>query len=228
MLQKASNENKLDEQVQAILDALDFSGWTILANGITQHIKDAAGEGAATTLLALGLDETDDADVFDVVNEAALTFATNRGAELVGMKIGEDGALVANPDAEWAITDGTRELLRATIRDAIKNGTSTEDLRQQIGDSFAFSPSRALNIARTETARAFGQGSLRSAKESGVVDGKEWDLSSDHDHDDECDENAGAGVIALDDDFPSGDSAEPAHPNCSCSTRFIVSDQPAD
>jgi len=220
---KATNENRLlDREVDAILAQLDLSGWTILANGVTQLIKEAAGEGAASTLLALGLDEKEDADVFSVANEAAVDFAERRGAELVGMKIDEGGNLIPNPNPKWAITDGTRALLRDTIHEALKAGTSPGELRQQLVGSYAFSPSRALSIARTETARAFGQGSLTAAKNSGVVDGKEWDLGSEHPHEDECDDNAAAGVIDIDDEFPSGDQCEPAHPGCECAVIYRV------
>jgi hypothetical protein len=66
------------------------------------------------------------------------------------------------------------ELLRGTVRQAIEEGWSTDTLPQEISSGYAFSPARALNVARTETARATNRGSLDAAKGSGVVTGKEW------------------------------------------------------
>jgi hypothetical protein len=62
-------------------------------------------------------------------------------------------------------------------------------------------------------------------KESGVVSGKEWLLGSEHDQDDECDDNVAAGVIALDDSFPSGDDEAPAHPNCVCDVLPVLAEE---
>lgn len=76
--------------------------------------------------------------------------------------------------------------------------------------------SRALMIARTETARAQGAGTLQGYIESGVVEEKEWltafgacekcePLNGDH--------------APLDEPFPkSGIMYPPKHPRCRCTT----------
>lgn len=43
---------------------------------------------------------------------------------------------------------------------------------------------------------------------------KSWDQGGDACP--ECQDNAGAGWIPFDEDFPSGDDSPPAHPNCDC------------
>lgn len=67
-------------------------------------------------------------------------------------------------------------------------------------------------------------GSLAEWQESGVVTGKEALLSNDHDYEDECDDNADAGVIALDEAFPSGDDTAPFHVHCECDVAAVVGD----
>lgn len=221
-------EDDLDARVDAIIAQIDLTGWAVLSNGVATRLEAVAQESGKATLLQLGLNESEDTDVFNIVNQGAVDFAAARGAELVGMRVDDEGNLWPNPDAEWAITDGTRQLLRATIKDAIESGSSPGEIREAIVSDYAFSPDRALNIARTETARAFESASLEAAKKSGVVGGKEWDVSSQHDIDDECSDNADQGAIGLDEPFESGDDAPPAHPSCSCALRFIVDEGGAE
>jgi len=90
------------------------------------------------------------------------------------------------------------------------------DLAKQLQEAYDFSLARAKVIAQTETAKASVSGSLMGWRRSGVVQGKSWQVSDDYDQDDECGDNEDAGVIALDDDFPSGDDGPPAHPSCRC------------
>jgi hypothetical protein len=224
---ESTPEDELDARVDAILAQIDLTGWAVLANGVATHLQTATQEAGRETLLTLGMSETEDADLFGVVNQGAVDYAASRGAEMVGMRIDDEGNLWPNPDAKWRIDDGTRQLLRATIKDAIESGASPGELREAIVSDYAFSPARALNIARTETARAFESASLEAAKKSGVVTGKESDLGSGHPEPDECDDNADAGVIGLDEDFPSGDPCAPFHPGCECATRYVVADEGA-
>ncbi len=86
-----------------------------------------------------------------------------------------------------------------------------------------FSEERATLIADTEVAMANGQGALagyREAQAAGVKLKKIW--VTDDDPCDECQENADAGAIDVDDEFPSGDDAEIAHPGCRCHTESVV------
>lgn len=170
----------------------------------------AAGEAALDDL------EITEAKLFDLVHEDARAYAEDRAAELVGKRV-VGGHVIDNPHAEWRIDEGTREGLKALVERSYSEGLSPAQLAKEIKASYQFSADRAKLIAKTETATASIQGSLAGWKRSGVVEGKESLLSDDHDHDDECDENADAGVIGLEDDFPSGDDGPPYHPGCNCS-----------
>jgi len=168
-----------------------------------------------------------DEGITDSVSDAAIAYAKERAGELVGMAW--DGKeWVPNPNAEWAITDSTRDMLRATIKAGTEDGLSADALADKIRDSYAFSQERAQTIARTELASAHVQGNLEGWKQSGVVSKKESILSSGHDQDDECNDNADAGEIPIDADFPSGDDGPPYHPNCECDVVAIVEGDESD
>ena len=68
-------------------------------------------------------------------------------------------------------------------------------------------------IADTEACRAASQASMQTYAANGVT-GVEWLVAADPC--DDCQANADAGIIALGEDFPSGDSEPPAHPRCRC------------
>lgn len=86
---------------------------------------------------------------------------------------------------------------------------------------------RAMRIARTEISNAYNFGeinSVRQARDEGWLPGapqKEWMAGGDNPCED-CLENEGAGSIAVDNTFPSGDDAPTAHPNCKCTLGYSV------
>src|SRR5207237_5973416 len=151
---------------------------------------------------------------FALPNAAIVAWARDHAANLVGKRVLADGTVIDNPNAAYALTDATRELLRGTIAQAFEEAWAVPELRQHLAESYAFSADRAQLIARTEVSRALIQGNVTAWKASGVVEGKAWLLGSDHDRDDLCDENEAVGVIGMDEEFPSGDTEPPAHVNC--------------
>lgn len=215
----------IDGWLAQVMGALDFEGWVSMVPEIAGYLRDAAAVSGKKTLTQLGINAG--ADPFRIVNQWAVDFANDRAAELVGMKWIE-GEVVPNPDPRWAITEGTRTLLRAQIKQAIEDGASSGELREQIVTNYAFSPARALNIARTEVARAEAQGSLKAAKESGVVRLKTWLTAGDHtqDEEDECDDAAAMGPIAIDETFGEAGDAPPAHPSCRCVLSYSTEEGP--
>ena len=215
-LAKMSNE----ELTAKIMDQVAALGLTLSHDDLMKLIDQAARQGGIAALVQIDVEATE--GITSQVNKLALDYANERAAELVGKKW-VDGELIDNPKAEWAITESTREFLRSDITQAIDEGWSTAKLSDTLQENYAFSEARCDMIARTEAAKADIEGNMIAYRESGVVEGKEWLLSpGGHDLDDECDENADAGGIGLDEDFPSGDDSPPAHPNCLCSVVPIV------
>lgn len=205
-----------DDELRKLLDRL-LAGWTDLVPDFQAELLAVFASGSESAALL-----TTDAQL-DAVHDLALDFAQQRAAELVGRRL-VSGRLVSNPNARWAITEGTRDTLRGLVERAIADGLGPRELAELIEQSVVFSDYRAEMIARTEVAKANVAGHIGAARISGEVFAKEWLLGSEHDHDDECDDNADDGVLSLDDSFSSGDDGPPAHPNCVCALVFYTAD----
>jgi hypothetical protein len=155
-----------------------------------------------------------------VLDKAALEYAHERAAELVGMRVTSEG-MTPNPNARWAITETTRETLQGLVEQAFEDGWSPAQLSKQIQEAAAFGRQRAMMIARTELARAQVAGGLRTAAEGGVTH-KRWLINpaSPTAIEDECGGNAKDGWILVAANFSSGDVGPPQHPNCECTLVF--------
>jgi len=189
-------------------------------------LKSVVSDGGAEALIQVGMQDAADIEaMLSQVDERAITYAADRGGELIGKRVLSDGTIIDNPSAKWAITDSTRDMLRVLVRQAITEGWSTDTLSRNVQDSHAFSESRADMIARTEIAKADVAGNLAGWRASGVVTGKQSIVGSEHDDDDECDDNADIGVIGIDDAFPSGDDGPPYHPRCVCDLIAVTDEE---
>lgn len=204
--------------VDRILAELSFAGWTVFTGDIEPVLKRIAQDGGKVGLLQVGIS---DEGITSQVSKEAAQFAQDRGAELVGMKW-VDGELVANPNAEWTITEGTREKLRSLVSNAIDEGWSAKRLADEVQDSAAFSDERAEMIGRTEIARAHSQGNVTAWKASGVVKKKEWLTAADC-----CDicDGINGEIVGIDEDFPGGVSAPPLHPRCRCTALPVLKEE---
>ncbi|WP_080437758.1 phage portal protein [Burkholderia ubonensis] len=198
------------------VDKLDLTDWRDIAPKVEDQLVRVAVAGGTEALKQLDLfsDETK-----DQMTEHATAWAKERAAEMVGMKLDADGKLVPNPDAKWQITQGTRELIRSTVTDAVRGGWSNDRLAGALKDGAAFSKDRALLIARTESAFADTAGNIAGWKASEVVEGKQWraapgccDLCRDLDGE----------IVGLDETFSNGSTGAPAHPRCRCVTLAVL------
>lgn len=139
-----------------------------------------------------------------------------------------------------ASTTDTLETAHRRIRDALTDGVLTQGeaipaLTKRIKSVYkGLSDKHANLIAVTETSRAVHAASLRSAKESGVVTGKKWLLSSNA-----CPtcqkiaNEANTDGIGVDSSFAtigsnptySNITMPPAHPRCRCTVTFVVDEE---
>ena len=206
---KADEPTKGD--IDDMMDGVDLD-WTFLVNPTKKQLAAVGTPAAKDALAALGV--TDD-DLFSHASQKVLDFASERAAQMVGMKW-VNGELVENPNAQWAITDATRDFLRTTITDALKDGLSGSSLKARIEASGAFDSDRAKMIAQNELTHAYMQANKIGWEASGLDLEKRSLLSDDHDEPDECDDNADAGWIDYDDDYPSGDDSPEFHVRCHC------------
>ena len=217
-----------EKQTEAskIVEMLDFDSYDQIADDVQNSLEAVFGESSEDAIDEVYKFVDDDIkrdDAFDLANKDAEEYAADRGAEMVGKKW-VNGKLIDNPDAQWVITDTTRDGIQSLIERAYDQGMTPAQVRDELRDSYGFSKERAQMIAKTEMTKASTQGSLAGWKHTGVVEGKEWIVGDDWSDSFDCDcgDNGDAGVIALDETFPSGDDGPPNHPNCNCSMAAIL------
>lgn len=217
---KDGNFTKMKKALRKDDDTYDLDGiiaidWDVLPDAITDSLMEVAMEGATFGLGQLKIDQP---GMISKANKVAGSWAEDRAAELVGKKW-SGSKLIDNPDAQWAISDSTRDRLKTIVASAFDDETPMADLIQQIQDADIFDPLRAETIARTEVSMAQNQGNLLGWKQSGLVESVDWVVSSEHELDSDCDcqDNADNGPYDLDEvpDFP-------AHPNCMCNLQTAV------
>ncbi|CAK0739885.1 hypothetical protein CCP3SC15_1070002 [Gammaproteobacteria bacterium] len=207
-----------NEVLNRLLAEVDLTGWKVLIEPVESLLEKVHKSGSAEALFQIGMENTD--SLTTLLNERALVFAGDRGAELVGMRnIGsaEFPEWIENPSAKWAITDTTRTMIRNDVATAINEGWSSRHLAKELAENNpAFSDYRAEMIARTEIRKADVAGNMAAYQASGIVQGKEWIIGSRHGHIDGCDANHQQGPIPFNQPFATGDQAVPSHPNCVC------------
>lgn len=195
----------------------------IVAGGMTAELARHAVEMRLHNLLRqrrpllVGLLKTNLQDAIAVANQVhVLAEADGDLADPIGW--------TAEYASEWAATHtdelitGLDETTLQQISDAVATGIidqlgvdGTAKLIQQAVDDM--STWRAEMIAATEMNDAMSQAFLQKLVNA-EVEYKQWILGPDPCP--ECEENADASPIPMDEDFPSGDDAPPAHPNCVC------------
>ena len=214
-------DDRVRRRADDIVNEFDLGSLYAEAEPIGANLEDVVTDTVARAVAQVGPD--DSAGFVNQVNARAVAIARERAAELVGMHFDADGKLVPSDDAEMAITDSTRDMLRATIADDLAAGKTTDEIADDIAQHYAFSPERAAVIAATEVSRAnsmAAQESYQAAADAGVPVKKRW--LAEADCCDVCSANQAAGAIDLDDTFPSGDDTPPGHPNCRCSLTPVV------
>jgi hypothetical protein len=189
----AKAEEDQAAKIDRLLAELQFAGITATREEAAAILAKAALNGGLAAFAQIGFD---DQAIVSQVNKLAVEWAENRAAELV-----------------TKIEESTRDYLRADVTQAVAEGWSPKQLSRALEENFGFSEARSDMIGRTEIAQADVEGNMMAYRASGVVEGKEWILGSEHGEPDECTDNAAEGPIPLDQAFSSGDMNPLAHPN---------------
>ena len=177
--------------------------------------------------------------------EAYVDFEFGRGLTKAGKEIeAKTGRLgisfdVSNPAVAEAAKKHKLELSknvwpevnRTTARKvsrAISAGLTEGETVRQIADRVegVFGEARkyrSVQVARTETARAYGAGNMASMKASGVVEKKEWLQGRGPCPDGTCDIDGEQ--VGLDEPFSNGVMHSPAHVNCTCDVAAVIEDE---
>ncbi len=116
------------------------------------------------------------------------------------------------------INETTKESLLNSVAEGIANSEDDTKIIDRVKSIYTTaSNSRSQMIARTEISASANFGKIELFKEAGV-ESLEWVVVNPED--DDCLENEGV-VISIGDNFPSGVSAPPVHPNCMCSVNPV-------
>ncbi|MCB4802661.1 hypothetical protein QO001_002213 [Methylobacterium brachiatum] len=217
------DSESLRRALDAYLDNLDFADLRAVAPVVADELESVAADAGRRALVQLGAADRD--ALVNQVNARAVSAARARAAEMVGMRFDADGALVPSANADRTITEATRLRLRETIASGLERNIGLDAIADEIEADYAFSEDRAARIAEYEVASANGAASVegyRGAAEAGVSVRKAW--WAEEGCCAVCQANADAGAIDLDEDFPSGDEASPAHPSCRCVVVPVVED----
>ncbi len=164
-----------------------------------------------------------DSAIFD----GSIRMAIDAGAEGVTKVLASNPANTESFIAEYLKDSGFSQLtgeidkttvdrLATAIANAYESGATFDQTTAAVRREFAdMTATRAKMIAQTELNDAYNQSILHFGREAGATM-KSWE--TDLAPCPICIENALAGEIPIEDDFPSGDDAAPGHPNCLCST----------
>lgn len=106
-----------------------------------------------------------------------------------------------------------------SLATGLKQGWTTDQTAKMINEVIN-DPQHALVISRTETTRAVSV-ATRQEYEKNNVEMVEWLVAEGCE---DCQENADASPIGIDETFPTGDSEPPAHPNCLCAIAPVFDD----
>lgn len=189
----------------------------VLGSAVNQTIAEGYALGQLSASDALGVDIGIDWNTWQAGDAAAaLLLDPPNGLQSL---LDQSGATIKGID------ETTMARLGSALAVAVQNGDNAHDTARAV-DSVLSDPARAMTIAITETARAVSIASVDRYRENGIEQ-VEW-LTADPC--DDCQENEDAGPIALGDEFPSGDTEPPAHPNCRCAISPVINvdSTPAD
>jgi Phage Mu protein F like protein len=217
---KGSEDDSSDFDPGTISDGIYedvYEEYRSVPSEVRPALQDAMLAGINTGILQLELHDT---ELIAKANSIAEEYARERAAELVGMSYDLEGNLVENPNAEWAISDTTRDKIKRIVEEAFKGETRISDISEKVqqaliaDDAGIFTEARAKTIAQTEVAHAQAGGVFDVWEKSGLVQTVRWTVSADEPCD-ICADNEDE-VVDFGEEFESGDIMPPAHPNCRC------------
>jgi hypothetical protein len=216
-----TNDEERRRRAAALLASLALGDWSsglvdavgsdlapVYADGLRAAGFTAPGQTRNEARANLGLAPLDDAESGDEVPDILGEMDT-RADEWAG---GQAADLVDG------LKSRTLDMLETTVRAALAAsatgaGWTAKQLEAAVAEAPAFNRARAKTIADNETTTAEREGLNVALRNTRVTDGKQWYTQEDDLVEEDCEENADAGVIGIADEFPNGDYQ---HINCRC------------
>jgi hypothetical protein len=125
--------------------------------------------------------------------------------------------------------DSTKTAIRRIVTKGLEEGLSIAEIADEIQNSTAFSKERAELIAENEVTTANSRGAVegyKAARDEGLAVKKRWVVAVGACP--LCIENAEAGAVDLDSEFPNGVQAPSQHPRCRCAVSAEVEEDDAE
>lgn len=208
----AADDFQVDVMIQDdLLNHEDDLVLTLLYDDIETVVR--IGADAAETIYSRNLGT---AELTKVVKQTA----RSETAELVGKKVTKEGNIVDNPKASYRISDTTRTQISESIRDSLALGEDKDGAVDRLIRTLK-DPRRAELVAQTESVNGYQGGMLNYAKSSGATGKSSQYLGPKPGRKpDICGTNANAGIIPIDDNYPSGHKHAAFHPLCRCGGKY--------
>lgn len=219
ILNQLKSINILTSKSVKIDDEIDKKDLIKVINKIETELE-IIGKVSSKNIIA-SLNKTKDKELIKKSLEIATNYSQSRCCELVGKRILKTGAIINNPNANYAITDTTRNGLKDLINKAMDNGWSNDRLANKIKENYLFSEQRSLQIARTETNLASNEITFKTFKEANIKM-KKWLTAQDDRVSDLCVENGNQPAIPINSLFRSGHLHPAAHVNCRCTIIAVI------
>lgn len=202
-LGKAADDGEFAKKLAA---HVNLSTLQDVIDGVYDDLFDIANDSGTLALKSVDVEPTD--DLVNQVNQAAVAYAKQRGAELVSV------------EGDKNIVESTRNMIRDVIVKGLEDNIGADAIADAIQESAAFSGERAELIAKTEIAMA-NEGGKQAGWQAAASTGLDletfWQISN-LGCCDVCQINADASPLPLGRPFPSGDTNAPAHVRCRCVT----------
>ena len=212
------DRDSTDERDRRLAELIALLGWDYeTLYGISAPYLEIAAEegvhaGAYQTAANLGASLQDTlAEALPVAKQAA----DERAAEMVGFDLEEDGSLTEATAPAWAISTTAKESVLATLKQAIEEGWTPQQLEAVLQVSVVWTPEHGELIADNEIARQQVSGHLRSWMSSGKILEYQWtvmDLGCCA----LCASFSALGPVPAGYQFAPFIYAPGAHPNCRC------------
>lgn len=200
---RAAFDNSIDKIELTDIQGYDWDWWTKYSDEVIEELTAA--------LRATMINEWPQIEPL-LADEFAARYAETRGTRLLRV------------DGDLNIVNTTRARVNQLVAQTIERGDSLQTLQKALREDFAFSPEKAITVARTETATAQGQGAQQAAIAQNF-DQKRWitqgdDLVDANGNSTPCLDAEAQGWIKIGDPFISGFDTIPAHPRCRCNVRY--------
>ena len=192
-----------------------------ISSQLSRHIKRALGDDQNRLLdvlrstpnvggeALLGSEEVH-LSVFTTVAEGHLADAFSAGTVYGGAS---DGSIAPGPAVEQAASGLSRTVVTMLRRRIADGNDAGEEVAERVGAAFReWRGERIERLVGDCAVQAFSAGVAAAAAAGGTL---RWVLTSSSGCSD-CDDNALAGAVAVDDSFPTGHAYPPAHSGCRC------------